>query len=144
MGDILIKGSCFRIKLGENETVFNGKTQWVFLSKYNEVSITEPTKEELCEVNPLSMIEYYVAKDKISLGDNGVINFYPLNPKECEYFRVELSLDKSNTPKRLVIYQKNGDKITLLLESLKKININDSVFNFDASKYPNVEINDLR
>lgn len=143
-GDLTIKGNKFRMTLGANETKFDGRTQWVFVSEYNEVSITEPTKEELREINPLAMIEYYVAKDKISQGDNGVINFYPIEPKGSEYFRIELRLNQLNLPTRLVIHQKNGDKITLVWDSLNKTKISDSYFVFDVDKYPNVEVNDLR
>jgi outer membrane lipoprotein-sorting protein len=130
--------------LGANETKFDGRTQWVFVSEYNEVSITEPTKEELQEINPLAMIEYYVSKDKISQSDDGAINFYPTNPKESEYFRIELRLNKTNLPSRLVIHQKNGDKITLIFDSLNKTKVSDDCFVFDVVKYPNVEVNDLR
>ena len=144
LGDLTIKGDKFRMTLGANETKFDGRTQWVFVSEYNEVSITEPTKEELREINPLAMIEYYVAKDKISQSDDGAINFYPTNPKESEYFRIELRLNKTNLPSRLVIHQKNGDKITLIFDTLNKTKVNDDCFVFDVVKYPNVEVNDLR
>lgn len=144
LGDLTIKGDKFRMTLGANETKFDGRTQWVFVSEYNEVSITEPTKEELQEINPLAMIEYYVAKDKISQSDDGAINFYPTNPKESEYFRIELRLNKTNLPSRLVIHQKNGDKITLIFDSLNKTKVSDDCFVFDVVKYPNVEVNDLR
>jgi outer membrane lipoprotein-sorting protein len=143
-GDLTIKGNKFRMTLGSNETKFDGKTQWVFISEYNEVSVTEPTKEELREINPLAMIEYYVEKDKISQGDDGVINFYPTDPKNSEYFRIELRLNKVNLPARLVIHQKNGDKITLVWDSLNKTKVSDEYFTFDVVKYPNVEVNDLR
>ena len=143
-GDLTIKGNKFRMTLGANETKFDGRTQWMFVSEYNEVSITEPTKEELREINPLAMIEYYVAKDKISQGEDGAINFYPTDPKESEYFRIELRLNKANLPTRLVIYQKNGDKITLVWDSLNKTKVSDDYFVFEVTKYPNVEVNDLR
>lgn len=143
-GDLTIKGNKFRMTLGANETKFDGRTQWVFVSEYNEVSVTEPTKEELREINPLAMIEYYVAKDKISQGEDGAINFYPTDPKSSEYFRIELRLNKSNLPTRLVIHQKNGDKITLVWGSLNKTKVSDEYFTFDVAKYPNVGVNDLR
>ena len=143
-GDLTIKGNKFRMTLGANETKFDGRTQWVFVSEYNEVSVTEPTKEELREINPLAMIEYYVEKDKISQGEDGAINFYPTDPKSSEYFRIELRLDKMNLPTRLVIHQKNGDKITLVWDSLNKAKVDDAYFYFDVAKYPNVEVNDLR
>ena len=104
-GEITLKGDKFRIMLGGNETKFNGKTQWIFVSDYNEVSITEPTVDELKDISPLAMIEYYVAKDKISEGKDGEINFYPTQPKESEYFRIELRLNKNNLPTRLVVHQ---------------------------------------
>lgn len=143
-GEITLKGNKFRITLGGNETKFDGKTQWMFVSEYNEVSITEPTLDELKEVSPLAMIEHYVAKDRISEGEDGVINFYPTEPKSSEYFRIELRLDKMNLPTRLVIHQKNGDKITLVWDSLNKAKVDDAYFAFEVAKYPNVEVNDLR
>ncbi|MBO5345431.1 MAG: outer membrane lipoprotein carrier protein LolA [Paludibacteraceae bacterium] len=143
-GEITLKGNKFHITLAGNETKFDGKIQWMFVSEFNEVSITEPTAEELKEVSPLAMIEYYVSKDKISEGEDGEINFYPTEPKESEYFRIELRINKSNLPSKLVIYQKNGDKITLVWDSLNKTKVDDSYFYFDTTKYPNVEVNDLR
>ena len=143
-GEITLKGNKFHIILAGNETKFDGKIQWMFVSEFNEVSITEPTAEELKEVSPLAMIEYYVSKDKISEGEDGEINFYPTEPKESEYFRIELRINKSNLPSKLVIYQKNGDKITLVWDSLNKTKVDDSYFYFDTTKYPNVEVNDLR
>ena len=143
-GEITLKGNKFHITLAGNETKFDGKTQWMFVSEFNEVSITEPTAEELKEISPLAMIEYYVSKDRISEGDDGEINFYPTEPKESEYFRIELRINKSNLPSKLVIYQKNGDKITLVWDSLNKTKVDDSYFYFDTTKYPNVEVNDLR
>lgn len=143
-GEITLKGNKFRITLAGNETKFDGKIQWMFVSEFNEVSITEPTAEELKEVSPLAMIEYYVSKDRISEGEDGEINFYPTEPKESEYFRIELRINKSNLPSKLVIYQKNGDKITLVWDSLNKTKVDDSYFYFDTTKYPNVEVNDLR
>jgi hypothetical protein len=108
------------------------------------VSITEPTAEELRELNPLAMIEHYMATNRIVQGENGEINFYPYNPKESEYFRVELHLSKYNLPKRLIVYQNNGNKITIYLDELKKVSVDNSYFVFDIVKYPNVEVNDLR
>ncbi len=143
-GDLTIKGNKFRMTLGANEIKFDGKTQWVFVSEFNEVSITEPTTDELKEINPLVMIEHYVEKDRISEGEDGAINFYPTDPKSSEYFRIELRLNKSNLPTRLVIHQKNGDKITLVWDSLNKTKVDDAYFYFDVAKYPNVEVNDLR
>ena len=114
------------------------------MSEHNEVSITEPTKDELKEISPLAMIEHYIAKDRISEGDNGDINFYPTMPKDSEYFRITLRINKSNLPSRLTIYQNNGDRITLVWDSLNKTKVDDTFFYFNTAKYPNVEINDLR
>lgn len=143
-GNITIKGEKFRMTLAGNEVKYDGKTQWVYVSEYNEVSLTEPTAEELREVNPLAMIEHYVATDRISSNEDGTINFYPTQPKESEYFRVELRLNKANLPTRLTVYQTNGHRVTIYLEEFKKISVDNSSFVFDITKYPNVEVNDLR
>lgn len=90
------------------------------------------------------MIEYYISKDRISEGEDGEINFYPTNPKDSEYFRIKLRINKSNLPSKLTIYQNNADRITLVWDSLNKTKVDDSYFYFDTTKYPNVEVNDLR
>jgi outer membrane lipoprotein-sorting protein len=143
-GELIIKGSKFHMILSGNETKYDGKTQWVYLSEYNEVSITEPTSEELREVNPLAMIEHYVATERISSGENNVIMFYPKTPKTSEYFKVELQLNEQNLPSSLIVFQNNGNKVSICLDLINKCEVDDSVFVFDIAKYPNVELNDLR
>ena len=143
-GDITLKGNRFRLTLAGNETKYDGKTQWMYMSEYNEVSVTEPTTDELRELNPLVMIEHYVATDRIAMGENGEINFYPQTPKGSEYFKVELHLNRLNLPTRLIVHQSNGNKITIHFEELRKSSVDNSFFVFDVSKYPNVEVNDLR
>ena len=59
-GEITLMGNKFRIVLGGNETKFDGKTQWVFVSEYNEVSITEPTVEELKDTLQLKNILQFI------------------------------------------------------------------------------------
>ena len=52
-GTITIQGDKFHISSKEYSTWYDGKTQWSYSSASNEVNITEPTPEELTEINQM-------------------------------------------------------------------------------------------
>lgn len=152
-GVFCIQQSAFSLLLGGIQTLYDGKTQWVYMAENNEVTISEPDSEELVQSNPWEMIQSYFKTHRVAYGDpisNEVTMYYFYPPKEdkdeVEYFRIELDVvNESHLPKRLIIFQKNGDIIRFDWENLEKIATkNIKEFQFDASQYPNVERNDMR
>ena len=116
-GRSMINGEKFYFTMSGIETFYDGKTQWVYMADINEVTITEPLESELKDINPLAMIQYYMTNHRIAfdddLGNDKVwfVNFYPHSKKE-EYFMVTINISKSSYyTTRIIIYQKNGDKI---------------------------------
>lgn len=149
-GVLQINNKLFRLVLGDIETKYDGKTQWVYSAENNEVTITEPTQDELKDLNPMVMIDYYVKTHRLSLDDKiekkcDVVNFFPSNPKNTEYFKITLKSFKSNSlPKQLIIWQRNGDKIIFNWENIEVMNFDNSTFVFNKNEYPNVYENDMR
>lgn len=152
-GVFCIQQSAFSFLMGGIQTLYDGKTQWVYMAENNEVTVSQPDAEELVQSSPWEMIQLYFKTHRVAYGDpisNEVTMYYFYPPKkdkdEVEYFRIELDVvNESHLPKRLIIFQKNGDKIRFDWENLEKVatkNIKD--FQFDASQYPNVEWNDMR
>lgn len=151
IGKVDLKGRLFRIELLDTEIKFNGKTQWTYVASDNEVTITQPSNADLQESNPMSMIEGMLVTNRIVnnekkvVGGCRVINFYPHDPKKVEYFKIVLYIvEETELPKKIVIYQRNGDKITMTFLDLRQVQYNQSNFVFKTSEYPNVNINDLR
>ena len=146
-----LKGRLFRIELLDAEIKFNGKTQWTYVASDNEVTITQPSQRDLQESNPMSMIEgmlmanRIVNNEKKVIGGCRVVNFFPNSPKKVEYFKIMLYIsEQTGLPKKIVIFQRNGDKITMNFLDLHQVTYNPSSFVFNKSEYPNVSVNDLR
>ncbi len=149
-GTCIIKGDKFHLSMSGIDTYYDGKTQWVYMASDNEVTITTPNKDEIKEISPIAMLEYYSHTHRISrdtehrTNDNTYINLFPTDV-QSEHFKIAMTIDKSNNPQQFIIYQKNGDKITFNWDTIKTINTQpNSTFTFDSKGFPNVYINDMR
>ena len=59
-GTIQLKGEKFVLKTSDVVTWFDGKTQWSYVAKNDEVNVSSPTQEELQQINPY--ISLYVSE----------------------------------------------------------------------------------
>ena len=85
-GKFILKGNKFALEMNVLKAYFDGKTQWSYYIRNNEVTITEPTEKELSETNPLAILSAYRTKCKIS---------FAKNPKSSQNHCVELVPKKS-------------------------------------------------
>ena len=53
---LTISGNKYRLSSPQMEVWYDGKTMWVFDTASREVSISEPTPEELVECNPMALL----------------------------------------------------------------------------------------
>lgn len=147
-GKITIAGDKFVIETPQLSTWFDGKTQWSYAPSANEVNITEPSAEELQQINPFAIIgsfrNDYVAKllDK----NNGYQIL--LTPKKSNQAINNIIITFNSTtylPSLIIITTKNNTKATIKVKSISIGNtLPASKFTFNASKYPGVEFIDLR
>ena len=150
-GHLTIKGRKFSLQSDEISVFFDGKTQWVYMPDVDEVSISEPDEKEISDTNPVAMLANFKAEsvvrytNKTSSKDTYYIEMVSKNLKS-DIEKVELGLNKSNDNiVSINQHNRNGSTMSLRLNNLKKgIVTSDKMFAFDKSKYPNVEINDLR
>ena len=75
-----------------------------------------------------------------------VIDLYPEKPASVEYHTIRLVIDKATMQIASIdIMFKNGtDQIIEITEYKPNTTMPDNLFTFDPSKYPGVEINDMR
>ena len=70
-GTFTLKGNKFMLEMDEMKVWFDGKIQWSYIPKNNEVSITEPTEKEIAETNPMAILSAFKTKS--------IINFSKIN-----------------------------------------------------------------
>jgi outer membrane lipoprotein-sorting protein len=149
-GDIVMKGNRLYIDTEEFSLWFNGLTQWVYFKEAGEVNITTPTKEELAQTNPMTIILDYASKFTLKM----------INHADAHHYVVEMT--PKNKPEhfdKLIVRFYKKDK---MLQSIKlqdktpatheiiftnfqqNASISTEMFNFDASQYEGVILNDLR
>ncbi len=74
-----------------------------------------------------------------------MIDLSPLDTKKA-FFKIRLSIDKvAKQIANVVIFDKNGNRYTYAVKTFTpNVNVPETTFAFDAKKYPDVEIVDLR
>lgn len=149
-GTFTLKGSKFILDMGTAKVWFDGKTQWSYMSDDNEVSVTEPSQEELAATNPMAVIAGFKQKSVTKFArtqsvQNHVIELIPSQTK-ADFRKVEVQVNKSNGNLVSVkLTDKKGVISTLILTNYQKAgNVTDKSFAFDKSAYKGVIVNDLR
>ncbi len=147
-GTITIAGNKFVIKTSQLSTWFDGKTQWSYSPTANEVNISEPTAEELQQINPFAIIGSFRNDYNAKLMDKNNGYRISLTPKKKNHAITNIVINFNPTtyfPSLIVITTKNNNKATIKIKSISVGNtLPTSTFTFNATKYPGVEIIDLR
>jgi len=149
-GTFVLKANKFTIEMDESKAWFDGKTQWTYLKSDNEVTITEPTVDELAQINPMIILASFKAKSWIRFGktksiSSELIELIPKNKKN-DFAKVEVQLNKKTKTLEFIRLVDKKKSITLLkLTNYKNIgNVADDMFTFKKANYKQIQINDLR
>ena len=70
-GTIAIKGYMFHAATSDAIVWYNGKTQWSYLKKTNEVNVNTPTEAQQMRMNPYKFITMYKKGYNIGITDKG-------------------------------------------------------------------------
>lgn len=148
-GSILLSGNRFKLDTDEFTTWFDGRTQWAYSRRTGEVNISEPTFEELAQINPFAVIgslkEGYNARRVNAPKGSDRLELTPKR-KGGDYAKVTLTLNAAtHFPSAIEIVTTDGTKINIAVTSVKAGKMPDaSAFRFNKSLYPRAEIVDLR
>ena len=152
-GSTLIKGDKYVLKTPQQQIYCNGTLLWSYLPEQKEVTLSKYDKEEDTEMmNPLKMIlnyeKSYKSKFIKETTEKGVlvqvIDLTPLKP--TSYYKIRLTLDKNKKQiMRLTVHEKDGTQYTYTVDKFTvNQNLSDDLFVFDVSKFPGVEVIDIR
>ena len=151
-GKVTFKTEMYRIQLHEQEIIFDGKDQYTFLKKQNEIQITRPASTEV-KFNPSALIALLnsskyanrmLAQEKLNGIILKVIDFKPTNIKD-NVFKIKLYYQPNdNSISKIEFFEKNGNRISIQFKKLIKSSSNDNTFDFDASQFKAAHIEDVR
>jgi len=146
-GKIYLQGDAFKLELDAQTIISDGETVWIHLIDEEEVTISEEDEDEN-EISPTKIFTIYEVGYKYQFVKEDSKNYHiNLFPEESGAFtKIELYIDKLKMEiSSFVMFDKQGSFYSYIINSLttnKKFD--SSFFQFDVSKYPDVEVVDFR
>ena len=145
-GSITIKGNKFNARTPQAIVWFNGKTQWSYMKKTNEVNVSNPTQAQQMSMNPYTFINIYktgYTSTMKTIGSNYKVRLVAQNKKRTVQELI-LTIDKkSYIPSQIKMRQGNTWS-TITVSNFKAKSISNSTFVFNSKDFPKAEIVDLR
>ena len=152
-GKIILKGDKYKLDVMGTETFFDGKTLWTYLPDAKEATISDASTMEDALLDPSTIFTIYEKNFKyIHAGEttiNGkkvdIIDLFP-EKRDQMYSRIKVYVYRDNL--QFAKFTQIGRDGNNYIIDIKKMEINvpadDSIFRFDKSKYPGVEVIDMR
>jgi outer membrane lipoprotein-sorting protein len=152
-GTIILSGEKFRLQTPDATTWFDGKTQWSYQKKSDEVTITTPTAKELETINPYRLLSLYKNGYTSKLLSTTTYKGKAVNTVELT------ATDKKRSFTKVTIYISKSTNLPLFISvTLRDATRNDiavascktntapaaSTFTFSKKSYPKAEVIDLR
>ena len=151
-GDIVVKGDKFKLDLGDQVIFNDGEIMWTYLKDVNEVNIDYylPADGDMTPSNIFTAYrdgyKYMVAGEE-SMGGKSydIIDLVPDDPNK-PFYKVKLWIGKQDhTLKQWKLFDKSGNTYLYDIKNFNSsYNATDNEFVFEESKYPGVELIDLR
>jgi outer membrane lipoprotein-sorting protein len=135
----------------EQEVISDGKTQWTYLKKDNEVQVNNVDNSGN-GLNPAQIFTIYekgykyIYNGDVKIGGK-LYQEVDLSPEEEKsFFKIRLEIDK--VKKQIysaLIFDKNGNRYTYVIRGfVPNIQVPDNTFSFDPAMHKGVEVVDLR
>jgi len=145
-GTITIKGNKFNARTPQAIVWYNGKTQWSYLKKTNEVNVSNPTQAQQMSMNPYTFINIYKTGYKSTLktvGSNYEVHLVANNQKRS-VAEMYITINKKNHVPSQVKMRQGKTWSTINISGFKSKNIPNSTFTFNSKECPGAEVVDLR
>ncbi len=150
-GALLAKGNMYKISFGGQEVYNNGKDVYTYIAEAHEVNITSYNEGDESDISPNNIFNLYKKgyassyKNEVTLGGKKY-DVVTLTPKtKSSVLKIELTIGKTD---KLIsswtVYDKSGATTYTITDFKPNIKVTDAAFMFDKSKYPKVEVIDLR
>ena len=150
-GSLVVSGDKYILKIAGQEIISDGKTIWTYIEEAGEVQINEVDAEE--SFSPTKLLSSYTADYEASLEKEFTennLNYYlmKLIPKDKDsgFDFVNLKIEKSKMQlSAFILYDFDNNVFSYLIKDyITNVSLPTNAFSFDASKYPDVDIIDMR
>jgi outer membrane lipoprotein-sorting protein len=144
-GTIAIKGHKFHTTTPQAIIWFDGKTQWTYMKKNDEVNVANPSESELASINPYNFIYMYKNGYSYTMEKkNGsfIVHLTTTNKKNIQEMYISIH-QKTYIPSQIRLRQQKG-WLTINISNFKTTSISDGIFRFNSKDYPTAEVIDLR
>lgn len=150
-GSLLLSGDKYRLAVAGQVVICDGKTIWTYIEESNEVQINNLDNKDDA-LTPSKLLTSYNAnyKSKIIKDNNQTdpnIETLELIPNVSKNFtKAIVAIDKiKKQVKSFSLYDKNGNIFTYRISKFQTdLPINPADYFFDKSKFPGVEVIDMR
>ena len=145
-GHASIKGDSYLMNIDGQVMISNGTTLWTHLIDDEEVMISEVTEDN--NTSPIALVESFSKNVNVTfLRNENDIKTIELKEKEVGNFeKITITIDCKDLKIRQIhaIDLEGSEFIYDITSFTTNQNLPDSMFIFDESQYPNVEIIDMR
>lgn len=145
-GSLAIKGNKFNARTGQATVWYNGKTQWTYMKKTNEVNVSTPTQAQQMSMNPYTFINIYKTgynSSMKSVGGNYEVHLTAQN-KTRSVQELIITINKSTYVPSVIKMRQGSTWSTITVSNFKAKSIPNSTFVFNSKEFPKAEIVDLR
>lgn len=146
-GRFTVAADRFRIDSPEARVWYDGKTQWTWTEASGEVNITEPTVEEIAQVNPYAILNSLRSRYKaryLGKPSDRTVVLTPAMP-DPPILRAEITFGNNGYPSVMKLNMSSGESVTIKVVSVKTGgDLPVSYFRFTPAQAPGAEIVDLR
>lgn len=151
-GSITLRGAQFNLVMNDQTVMSDGKTTWTYLKESNEIQISDnkPVGDGISPTTIFTMYEKgykskFLADKTVNKKAVQLIELIPEDAKKS-FIKIQLTVDKvGKYISEAKIFDKSGSIYTY---SIAKFTPNAAVtedfFSFNKSKFPGVEVIDLR
>lgn len=155
LGEFTLKDPKYIMKMNNMEIYFDGKTLWNYLPDEEEVNINTPDQnkedQDFFENPSLFFSDYrkgfsykLINEEEHDGKTYSIIDLYP-NDLNKPYSRIRIYINKSSLELFSARYfGKDGMHYQLEINDYDYSPVGDTLFQFDPSGHPNVEVIDLR
>ena len=145
-GTIAIKGNMFHVATSDAIVWYNGKTQWNYLKKTNEVNVNTPTEAQQMRMNPYKFITMYKKGYNMGITDKGSNYWIHLTAQNKSGAVQEFYICvNKKTYKLSQIRMRQGSEWTdISISNFKTKKLSNAQFTFNVKDFPNAEVIDLR
>lgn len=147
--DMTLSKQRFHLKMPQMEVWFDGTTQWAYGVKSQELSVSEPTADELLESNPFAILNHYSKAYNCRMlqseGGKTVVELVPKAAAVSSLRKAVVAIDpKTWLPSKITVTLSNGRTFTATVGSISQgKQLPQSRFTFDK-KLKVAETIDLR